>query len=84
MASFVHKIPDYPLDDPCVLAFLLTVVDDVMIHEMLQEADGGRSIGGFLVAHKPVYKFMCYKAVGIGAQVVASVLDQFSIMKPHP
>lgn len=84
MASFVHPIPDYPLDDPCVVNFFLTVVDDVMIHEMLQKADGSCSIRGFLMAHKPVYKFMCYKAVGIGAQVVAPVLDEFSIMKPHP
>lgn len=60
---------------------LLTVVNDVMIHEVLQEADSSCSVWSFLVAQKPVNKFLCYKTVGICAQVVASVLDQFSIVK---
>lgn len=55
-----------------------------MIHEVLHEADGRRSIWSFLVAHQPVYKFLCHKAVGIRAQVVAAVLDQLSIVESQP
>lgn len=72
------------LAETCCCCFLLTVVNDVMIHEVLQEADSGCSIRSFLVAHKPVYKFLRHKAIGIRAQVVTSVLNQFPIVKPQP
>lgn len=71
-----EKVFIYPLS----IGFIVTVVNDVMIHEVLHEADGCRSIRSFLMAHQPVYKFLCHKAVWIRAQVVASVLDQFSIV----
>lgn len=57
----------------CVL--LLTVVNNVMVHEVLHEAHSSYSICSFLVAHKPIYKLLCHKAVRIRAQVVASVLN---------
>ena len=60
------------------------MVDDVVIHEVLHEAGSSCSIWSFFMAHKPVYKFLCHEAVWIGAQVVASVLDQFPVMKPQP
>lgn len=60
------------------------MVDDVVIHEVLHEAGSSCSIRSFLMAHEPVYKFLCHEAVWIGAQVVAPVLDQFPVMKPQP
>ncbi|TNN67325.1 hypothetical protein EYF80_022432 [Liparis tanakae] len=34
-----------------------------MVHEVLHEADGRGSVRSLLVAHEPVYKFLCHKAV---------------------
>lgn len=55
-----------------------------MVHEVLQQADGGRSVRSFLMAHDPVYELLSYEAVGVRAQVVAPVLDQLSAVKPQP
>lgn len=55
-----------------------------MVHEVLQQADGGHPIRGFFMAQNPVYELLGYEAVGIRAQVVAPVLDQLPIVKPQP
>lgn len=60
------------------------MVDDVVVHEVLQQADGGHPIWSFLMAHDPVDELLSYEAVGIRAKVVASVLDQLPIVKPQP
>lgn len=61
-----------------------TMVNDVVVHEVLQQADGGHPIWSFFMAQNPVYELLSYEAVGICAQVVASVLDQLPIVKPQP
>lgn len=60
------------------------MVNDVVVHEVLQQADGSHPIRGFLMAQNPVYELLSDEAVGIRAQVVASVLDQLPIVKPQP
>lgn len=60
------------------------MVNDVVVHEVLQQADGGHPIRSFFVAQNPVYELLSHEAVGIRAQVVASVLDQLPIVKPQP
>lgn len=60
------------------------MVDDVVVHEVLQQADGGHPIWSFLMAHDPVGELLSDEAVGIRAKVVASVLDQLPIVKPQP
>lgn len=74
--SFVQKVLPW--------CFLLTVMNNVIIHEVLHETDSCCSIWSFLMAHKPAYKLLCYKTVGIRAQVVTSVLNQFAIVKSQP
>lgn len=63
---------------------LVTVVNDVMVHEVLQEADSGGSVGSLLVAHDPVDQLLRHEAVGVCSQVVAPVLDQLPVVKPQP
>lgn len=61
-----------------------TVVNDVVVHEVLQQADGRGPIRSLFVAQDPVHQLLSHEAVGIGAQVVASVLDQLPVVKPQP
>lgn len=68
----------------CVCRPLVTVVNDVMVHEVLQEADGGGSVRSLLVAHDPVDQLLRHEAVGVRSQMVAPVLDQLPVMKPQP
>lgn len=62
----------------------LTVMNDVMVHEVLHETNSRRPIQSLLVTHQPVDQLLRHKAVRIRPQVVAPILDQFSVVKPQP
>lgn len=61
-----------------------TVVDDVVIHQLLHEADAGLAVGRFLVLDEPVRELLGHKAVGVRPQVVPPVLDQLPIVETKP
>lgn len=63
---------------------MVTMVNDVVVHEVLQEADCSGSVRSLLVAYDPVDQLLRHEAVGVRSQVVASVLDQLPVMKPQP
>lgn len=59
---------------------MITMVNDVVVHQVLQEADCGGSVRSLLVAHDPVDQLLRHKAVGVRSQMVAPVLDQLPVM----
>lgn len=67
-----------------MLLWCPTMVYNVMVHQLLHEADRCGPIGSFLVADQPVSKLLGHNAVGVSAQMVPSILDQFAIMQPQP
>lgn len=66
-------------------AFLpLTMVDNVMVHEMLHEADSCGPVWSFFMTDQPVCKLLGHKAVRVSTQVVTSFLYQLSIVESQP
>lgn len=63
---------------------MVTMVNDVVVHEVLQEANCGGSVRSLLVAHDPVDKLLRNEAIGVRSQMIAPVLDQLPVMKPQP
>lgn len=60
------------------------MVDDVVIHEFLHQADGSLTVGCFLVVDEPVRELLGHEAVGICPQVVPPVLHQLPIVETKP
>lgn len=60
------------------------MVDDVVVHQLLHEADGGLAVGRVLVLHQPVRELLGHEAVGVRAQVEPPVLDQLPIVETEP
>lgn len=61
-----------------------TMVDDVMVHQLLHQADARLSIWGFLVVNQPVRELLRHEAVGVSSEVVTPVLNELSIMQAKP
>lgn len=61
-----------------------TMVDDALIQQFLHDLDGRVPIGGLLVLNQPIDELLGHKAVGVGPEVVPTVLDHLTFMKPEP
>ena len=64
--------------------FLLTMVNNVMVHKMLHETDCCGTIRCLLVSHEPVCELLGHKAVGVRAQMVPPFLNELAIVEPQP
>lgn len=60
------------------------MVDDVVVHQLLHQADARLSIWGFLVVNQPVRELLRHKAVGISSEVVTPVLNELPIVQAKP
>lgn len=61
-----------------------TVVDDVVVHQLLHEADARLPVRGFFMVDQPVRKLLGHEAVGVGSEVVAPVLNELPIVEAKP
>lgn len=61
-----------------------TMVDDVVVHQLLHQADARLSVWGFLVVNQPVRELLRHEAVGVSSEVVTPVLNELSIVQAKP
>lgn len=61
-----------------------TVMDDVMVHQLLHEADARLSVRCFFVVDEPVCELLRHEAVWVRSEVVTSVLNELPIVEAKP
>lgn len=60
------------------------MVDDVVVHQLLHEADARLSVWCFFVVNQPVCELLGHEAVWVRSEVITSVLNELPIMEAKP
>lgn len=61
-----------------------TVMNDIMVHEVLHKLDCSLSIRHFFMRNQPVNKLLSHKTIRVRSQMVSAVLYQLAIMYSQP
>lgn len=59
------------------------MMNDALVQQLLHDADGCVSVGCLLVLDQPVNQFLSNKAVWVGTEMMSSVFDDLSLVKPE-